>query len=131
MNRLLDTNAYVALKRGSPAVARFVRSSRQLVMSLVVLGELYFGFHDGDRFDKNVAELDALLEHPDVSIVSITRATVDRFGRISAALKRQGTPIPTNDIWIAAQAMELGLELVTYDEHFLRIPGIVVVLPRE
>jgi tRNA(fMet)-specific endonuclease VapC len=131
MKRLLDTNAYVAFKRGSPAVAEFIRSSEQLVMSLVVLGELYFGFHDGGRFDKNVAELDSLLEHPDVSIASLTRATVDRFGRISAALKRQGTPIPTNDIWIAAQAMELGLELVTFDEHFQHVPGIVVAIPQE
>lgn len=119
----------MALKRGHDAVEELVRSAERVVLSVVVLGELYFGFHDGSRFRENVAQLDEFLDHPLVTLAPLTRSTADRFGRISTALKRSGTPIPTNDIWVAAQAMELGAEVVTFDEHFEHVPGLVVITP--
>ena len=129
MRRLLDTNAYVALKKGDPRVEDLVRSCEHLYVSVIVLGELYFGFHDGSRLRQNVAELDEFLSHPFISIAFLSRITADRFGRIATYLKRAGTPIPTNDIWIAAQAMELGSELISFDAHFERVPGLVFVHP--
>lgn len=57
MRGLLDSNAYVALKKGDPRVEDLVRSCEQLYVSVVVLGELYFGFHDGSRFRQKVSEL--------------------------------------------------------------------------
>jgi tRNA(fMet)-specific endonuclease VapC len=129
MKRLLDTNAYVALKKGDPRVENLVRACEHLYFSIIVLGELYFGFHDGSRLRQNVAELDEFLSHPFVSIALLSRTTADRFGRIATHLKRAGTPIPTNDIWIAAQAMELGSELISFDEHFARVPRLLVVHP--
>ncbi len=131
MMRLLDTNAYVALKKGDTRVEDLVRSCEHLYFSIIVLGELYFGFHDGTRFRQNVSELDAFLSHPFVSLALLSRTTADRFGRIATHLKRAGTPIPTNDIWIAAQTMELGSELVSFDDHFERVPGLVVVHPEK
>ena len=55
--------------------------------------------------------------------------TADRFGRIAAALREKGRPIPTNDVWIAAHAMESGAELITYDRHFGFIDGLVWTRP--
>ena len=125
MKRLLDTNAYVALKRDHEATADLVRSSSELVFSMVVIGELLFGFRNGTRFDRNVRELDDFLANARVSVLAVTRTTADRFGRIAAALRRAGTPIPSNDIWIAAQAFESGAELVSFDEHFEAVEGLV------
>ncbi len=131
MKRLLDTNAYVALKKGDTRVEHLVRTCEHLDFSIIVLGELYFGFHDGARFRQNVSELDAFLSHPFVSLALLSRTTADRFGRIATHLKRAGTPIPTNDVWIAAQAMELGSDLVSLDDHFERVPGLVVIHPEK
>lgn len=127
MKRLLDTDAYVALKRGHAGVEEIVRSSAEIVFSVIVLGELYSGFHDGSHLRKNVAELEDFLDHPFVHVAYLTRTAADRFGRISTALKRK--EIPMDDIWIASQAMELGAEVVTFDEHSRNVPGLVVVIP--
>ena len=127
MKRLLDTTAYSSLKRGSNEVAAIVRESEEVILSLVVLGELLFGFHDGSRYKKNLAELEEFLNHPRVTLWGLTRATADRFGRIASQLKRQGTPIPNNDIWIAAQALETGSEVVSRDRHFHHVPGLVLL----
>ena len=128
MKRLLDTSAYVAAKRGHPDVARLIRSATELPFSTIVLGELLFGFRHGSRYEKNLAELDEFLAHPAVHLHDVGRVTADRFGRIAAALRKAGTPIPTNDIWIAAQAMETGAELITLDAHFERIAGIAATI---
>jgi tRNA(fMet)-specific endonuclease VapC len=124
MKRLLDTNAYVALKRGHERVSEIVRTSSELVFSIVVVGELFFGFRNGNRFEKNVRELDELLADARVSMLPVTRTTADRFGRIAAQLRKAGTPIPTNDIWISAHAFESGAELHTFDRHFEAVPGL-------
>lgn len=84
-----------------------------------------FGFRRGSRFEKNMAELNRFLEHPVVEIINLTEITSDRYARIAARLKEQGTPIPSNDIWIAAQTMETGAELVTFDHHFEKVNGLV------
>jgi predicted nucleic acid-binding protein len=129
MKRLLDTNAYVALKRGDEAVASIVRASSRLAFSTIVIGELLFGFRNGSRLAKNVAELDAFLSDARVEVVPVTQTTADRFGRIAASLRKAGQPIPTNDIWIAAHAFETGAELVTFDAHFAAVPGLVWLQP--
>lgn len=125
MKRLLDTNAYVALKRGNAIVANLVRESEELVLSMVVVGELLFGFRNGTRYDRNAKELDAFLASDRVGVLPVTRTTADRFGRIAAALRKAGTPIPSNDIWIAAHAFESSAELITFDAHFGTVPGLV------
>jgi tRNA(fMet)-specific endonuclease VapC len=125
MKRLLDTNAYAALKRGHEEIAALVRDSAELVISTVVLGELLFGFRNGSRYQRNLKELEDFLANDRVSVFPVSRTTADRFGRIAAALRKAGTPIPTNDIWIAAHAFESGSELVTFDGHFSTVDGLV------
>jgi tRNA(fMet)-specific endonuclease VapC len=126
VKRLLDTSAYAAIKRSYGPVVDVLRSSEEIVFSIVVVGELLFGFQAGTRYVRNVVELDEFLASPYVSLQLVTRTTADRFGRIAAQLKKQGTPIPTNDIWIGAHAMETGAELVTLDRHFHHVAGLVI-----
>ena len=127
MTILLDTNAYSALLRGHDEVADRVRRAERVAFSTVVAGELLLGFRLGTRLKKNMAELDAFLENPYVSLVPVTLTTADRFARIAAALRAKGRPIPTNDIWIAAHAMEAGAELLSFDAHFGAIDGLAWV----
>jgi tRNA(fMet)-specific endonuclease VapC len=121
---LLDTNAYTALRQGQDFVAEQVRNSEEVLLSIVVVGELLFGFRNGSRYEENVRALSSFLEDPNVRLLLVTWDTADRFGRLSAALRKKGRPIPTNDIWIAANAMEAGAELISSDPHFSHIDGL-------
>jgi tRNA(fMet)-specific endonuclease VapC len=129
MKVLLDTNAYTALFRGHAGVADRVRRADQVLVSAVVAGELMFGFRNGSRYEANRRELEDFLLTAYVVLLPVTVVTADRFGRIAAALRRKGRPIPTNDIWIAAHAMESGAELLSFDQHFEEVDGIAWVEP--
>jgi len=127
---LLDTNAYTTWKRGHPDLDEIVRRAEHVHLSSIVLGELFFGFRCGTRFDRNRRDVDELLRSPYVSLLPVTLVTADRFGRIAAALRRKGRPIPTNDVWIAAHAMECGAELVSFDKHFAEVDGLAWLEPQ-
>jgi tRNA(fMet)-specific endonuclease VapC len=129
MKVLLDTNAYSALKRGVDTVVRRVTRSETVFLSTVVAGELLAGFRQGTRLRKNLAELEAFIDNPHVTVVPVSYVTADRFGRIAAALRTKGRPIPTNDIWIAAHAMETGADLLSFDAHFAEVDGLAWVDP--
>ena len=122
---LLDTSAYVGFKIGRNRVVEIIAKAERILFSPVVLGELMFGFRNGTRFKENMDELDQFMRHDTVEFIQIGRITADRYSRIASHLKQQGNPIPTNDIWIAAQTMESGAELLTSDSHFEKVPGLV------
>jgi tRNA(fMet)-specific endonuclease VapC len=124
---LLDTNAYSALKRGNDAVIRRVARAERVLLSTIVAGELMAGFRQGTRLQRNLAELEAFMDNPHVTVVPVSYVTADRFGRIVAALRAKGRPIPTNDIWIAAQSMETGADLLSFDAHFGEVDGLAWV----
>lgn len=129
MKVLLDTNAYTALFRGHEGIAARVRRAEQVLVSAVVAGELLFGFRNGSRYEANREELEDFLASPYVALLPVTLVTSDRFGRIAASLRRKGWPLPTNDIWIAAHAMESGAELLSFDGHFDQVDGFAWVQP--
>lgn len=131
MKVLLDTDAYSALMRGHPGVAERVRRAERVLVSAIVAGELLFGFRHGSRYERNRRDLESFLQNPFVQLVAVTFATADRFGRIAAALHTKGTPIPTNDIWIAAHAMETGGDLLSFDRHYALVDGLAWVDPTE
>jgi tRNA(fMet)-specific endonuclease VapC len=124
MRVLLDTNAYSALIYGRSEVADHVREAEEVLLSTVVLGEVLYGFRNGSRYQENRKRLDEFLENPHVQVVTLTPVTSERFGLISADLRRKGKPIPTNDIWIAAQTMETQSGLISSDPHFGSIEGL-------
>lgn len=125
MKVLLDTSAYVRLLKGAPDLVDSIMGAETVLMSPIVLGELMFGFRKGTRVHANMRDLEEFLTQDTVHRIPLGETTADRYSRISVQLKRQGTPIPTNDIWIAAQAMEHGAELFTFDRHFEMIHGLV------
>lgn len=125
MRFILDTNAYVALMQGHPGVAGRVRRAERIYVSAIVAGELIFGFRNGSRCEENMRDLEDFLDNHHVEFLPVSLTTSDRFGRIAALLRRKGKPMPTNDIWIAAHAMESGAELLSFDRHFEHIDGLV------
>lgn len=124
---VLDTNAYVDFVDGQTDVAELVQTAEQVLMSVIVIGELLYGFFGGTRFTENMQTLQAFLENPHVSLLPVTATTSQHFGEIANTLKQKGTPIPTNDVWIAAQTRELGATLLSRDKHFQRIPELTVI----
>ena len=125
MKILLDTSAYVGFKRDINELVETIINAERIFFSTVVLGELMFGFRNGSRFRENMAELNQFLDCVAVEIIRIGKITADRYSRIATRLKQNGTPIPTNDIWIAAQTMEYGVELLSTDRHFEKVDGLV------
>jgi predicted nucleic acid-binding protein len=128
MTILLDTNAYTALLQGHCEVASRVRSASRVLFSMVVIGELLAGFRHGSRRQENLRMLDEFLHNPRFETVPVTRASAERFALIWRELRRKGRPIPTNDIWIAAHAMETGAELISFDRHFGEVSGLLWLL---
>ena len=129
MKTLIDTNVYSALMRGDHACVELVRRAERIVVSAIVAGELLQGFYYGGRANENVQRFREFLEQPDVEFLGVSYATADRFARLYSALRKRGTPIPTNDMWIAAHTLEIGAELMTMDRHFESIDGLAVVGP--
>ena len=124
MRVLLDSNAYSRLMRGDDQTAAVVRDATEVLMSAVVIGELLYGFRNGSRFDRNASDLRSFLDNPYVSFVPVGPVTADRYSRIAVGLRARGNPIPTNDVWIEAHAMETGADLVSADRHFEAVDGI-------
>jgi len=125
---LLDTSAYVGFKQDFVQVVETIVTAGLILFSPIVLGELMFGFRNDTKFKENMDDLNKFLQHEVVELVPIGEITSDRYSRIASQLKRQGTPIPTNHIWIAAQTMERGAELITSDQHFEQINGLVFTI---
>ena len=126
MKVLLDTSAYSALWRGDQAVLDVVRRSETIAMSAVVLGELHSGFRAGNRCAENTAQLAQFLGKPSVRILNVTEETALRYAEVDVYLRKKGRPIPRNDVWIAAAALEHGLHLLTLDVHFREIPLLLI-----
>ena len=121
---LLDTNAYTAFMLGEAAVVEVVAHAERMYVNSIVLGELLGGFAAGSREAKNRAELARFLDSPRVEVVPVTAQTADSYALVYSGLRRKGHPIPTNDLWIAASALELGAALLTRDSHFAQIDGL-------
>ena len=112
------------LTNPSSSEVRVCNPSRPLDAPAVVLGELWAGFLLGKQRRANEAELEAFLSNPVVEEVPIDAGVARLYAEILAALRKAGTPIPTNDIWVAAQAMETGAELLSFDRHYDAVDGL-------
>ena len=123
-NILLDTNAYTRLLTGEEDVLDVIGTAETVYMSIFVLGELYAGFAGGTKERENKDTLNRFLFKSSVKILNATAETAEVFGVVKQDLKKAGTPLPINDVWIAAHTLETGSTLVTYDGHFKKIAGI-------
>jgi tRNA(fMet)-specific endonuclease VapC len=120
----LDTNAYSAAARGEERAVALLRAADRLTVPFVVLGELRAGFASGGQGRRNEAALTRFLTSSRVDVLYPDEQTTHHYASVFAQLRRQGTPIPTNDIWIAALVLQHDLVLYTDDEHFSRVPQI-------
>lgn len=124
MRLALDTNAYGDAVRGDPGRVQVMKTASKIFLPVIVLGELYAGFRGGRRRSLNESVLQRFLHSNRVQIVPVDDETALFYSQINETLRQQGTPIPTNDIWIAALVLQHGLTLCTSDAHFRHVPHL-------
>lgn len=125
MRLLLDTSAYSLAMRNHPQATALVREADELLICPVTVGELLAGFDRGRHAHENRLVLKEFIRTPRVRIAQISFDTGEYYGRILNDLRALGKPIPTNDIWIAACALQEGAHVATADAHFRAIPGLI------
>lgn len=124
---LIDTNAYSALMSGDETIADELAKDEAVLLSPIVIAELYDGFLNGSRNRENRLILERFREKPRTVCVPITDATADWYAEIKRIMRKKGRPIPINDVWIAASCMEHGARLLSLDAHFADIDGLLRV----
>lgn len=128
MKIALDANAYSDWKRGLCWIEE-ISTADEVHVSATVIGELCYGFACGSRELTNVAGLEEFLAEPAVVVNGVTDSTARHYAALKKFLRFQGTPLPENDIWIAASCMEHGTLLLTRDRHFETLPQLRVMWP--
>lgn len=122
---ILDTSAYSAFLRGNDGVKHYIQRADEIAVNPIVIGELIAGFTAGRMEKKNRALLQEFLSSPRVTVRELDEETSERYAIIINYLRKHGAPIPTNDIWIAASAMQYGLKILTTDRHYLKVPQVL------
>lgn len=122
----LDTNAYSAFKCGDSDIVEIIQHADTINMSSIVIGELLAGFAVGSKEKNNKKELDDFLNSDRCQIISIDKNTAIYYAHIYKLLRQKGKPIPTNDLWVAALAMQHGHILCTLDKHFSCIDNLLI-----
>lgn len=125
---VLDTSAYSNLRQGHPDVLSSLTAAVQVSIPVIVLGELEAAFERGSRAAENRRVLAELLAEPFVSVLDVTPKTVRHYARVFVSLRNAGTPIPLNDVWIAACTLECQGHLLTFDGDFLHVPALECTL---
>jgi tRNA(fMet)-specific endonuclease VapC len=121
---LLDTNIVVALFQGDAAIEAGFEAAQEVFLPSVALGELHFGAVHSRRPEANAARIDDLAAT--CTVVGVDAETARRYGQLKGELREKGRPIPENDLWIAACALQHGLILATRDRHFDQVEGLQV-----
>ena len=124
MGLVLDTNAYRLVMEGDEEAARHVRAADVVLLPVPVIGELRFGFMNGTKGQRNEAVLSRFLDQPRVEVLVCDEETASEFARLKVQLERQGTPIPINNVWIAALTIQHRGTLYTRDRNFDRLPQV-------
>lgn len=124
MRIALDTNRYVDFCRGEERSKEVLQTAEEIYLPFVILGELRAGFRLGKRGEENERNLVRFLNTPRVNILYADEQTTHHYARLFFQLRRQGTPIPTNDLWIASIVAQHDLILFARDQHFDHLPQI-------
>ncbi len=119
---LLDTNAAIARMSEDKDIIKFLEEADDVFIPSIVLGELYFGAHKSGRVEANLMEVEVLALSGAAIGCDIETARV--YGRIRYELRAKGRPIPVNDTWIAAIALQHNLTLLTRDGHFKEVDNL-------
>jgi tRNA(fMet)-specific endonuclease VapC len=127
-NILIDINIYSYAFKGDAEIVSVLQKSPKIAICSISIGEFLSGFKKGRKEQQNREQLKNFLSLPRVEICRIDEGTADFYSDILNTLKQQGRPIPTNDIWIAASAIQHGLRLFSKDHHFRNISGLTLIL---
>lgn len=125
---LLDTSAYSAAKKNRTEVQQAMAEADGIFFSPITVGELLAGFHKGNQFERNAEQLQRFLKEEVKEVLPLELATAERYAIIHEYLRKAGTPVAPNDLWIAATAMQHGLKVLTTDRDFQKIPQILIQL---
>ena len=125
MRVALDTNRLTDLFQGDAELAEFLATCDEVWIPLIVLAEIKAGFYGGTQQHRNEVLLRKFMAKPTVGMLLPGRETAEQYARLFVQLKRAGTPVPDNDLWIAALALENDLALITRDRHFDNIPQLL------
>ncbi len=120
--KLLDTNIVIALFARDRTVEQQLARSKVILLPCIVVGELYFGAYKSTRIAENIARIQEFTAKNRILVCD--QDTAHKYGQIKSALKAKETPLPENDMWVAAIALQYELTLVTRDEHFRAIERI-------
>lgn len=124
MRLALDTNRYTDLCRGDRFVVEAIEMADEVWLPFVVVGELRAGFAAGSQGPRNEAVLRRFLLKPGVGILYAGEQTTHHYANVYRQLRKQGTPIPANDMWIAALVLEHSVVLAARDAHFDALPQL-------
>jgi len=127
MRIALDTNRYTDLARGDADTVDKVETADTVFLPLIVLGELRCGFAVGRHGAHNEGVLRRFLLRPGIEVLRPDEQTTQHYAAVYRQLRSQGTPIPTNDMWIAALVLQHDLALLARDQHFAALPQITLV----
>lgn len=121
-NLALDTNAVIAYREGIPEVCDAVDAADGIILPVTVIGELLYGALNSTKVRTNEKFVQKFARSS--LVVPIDASVAGRYARVRLELKRKGTPIPENDIWIAATCLEMEAPLLSRDEHFRLVAGL-------
>ena len=127
---VIDTSTYSQWGRGNADVEQRIATAERVLVPAIVIGELAAGFMLGAKRAANEKFFAAFLAQPFVDVIAVDADVSLRYGALFAKLRRAGTPIPTNDIWIAACTLVAGAHLVTFDTDFTHVDGLPMTLLR-
>lgn len=122
---LLDTNIIIALFNGEKGIAEKLDKLKQVYVPAVVVGELFYGAFSSTSKSKNISRINSFLT--DCQVLDVDQSTAKLYGELKSILRKNGTPIPENDIWIAATAVQHDLKIATRDAHFKNLSKLTIV----
>ena len=121
---LLDSDGYTSFLKGSKEIQKELETADKVFMSVIVLGELFAAFKKGKLESDNLKLLEKFLNKLTVEIIKVSKETAKVYANAKMELEKMGTPIPTNDLWIAAHVLETGSILITFDRHYENISNL-------
>ena len=125
----IDTNIYTDIMNGYRPVQDVLMEFDVVLVPMIVLGELLYGFTYGTKEAANRVQLDRFFSRDFVKILTLSRKTTEYYALLMSSLRKNGTPLPTNDVWIAASACAEKVPLISRDRHFTKINGLQLIIP--
>jgi tRNA(fMet)-specific endonuclease VapC len=124
---MIDTNIYIEYLKGNEDIKNILDFADIVAFSVISIGEIFAGFYLSKKEKKYFSEIEEFFNSSRLLLFDVDSETAEFYAKIVSELKSSGSPIPTNDIWIAALALQHGIKLLTMDNHFKKVPGLFLI----